>query len=47
MHCYAAETHMGLNENVLPQASSTAANQSPIARQNSHVVIRCDILCSL
>lgn len=41
MHCYAAETHMGLLENVLPPASSAAANQSMIARPNSNVVIRC------
>ena len=46
MHCYTAETHMGLNENVLPQASSTAANQSMIARPNSNVVIRCNRLYS-
>ena len=47
MRCYTAETHMGLNENVLPQAPSTAANQSMKARQDASIVIKCDRMYSL
>lgn len=37
----------GLNEGVLPHASSTAANQSMIARRDSNVVIKCNVVYSL
>ena len=47
MHCYTAETYTGLNEGVLPHASSTGATQSMIARQNASVVIKCDRMYSL
>ena len=47
MHLYTAETQMGLNENVVPQTSSTAANQSMIARSDSSVAMKCNRMYSL